>query len=177
MASLSLVLSDRAAVGVYIFDSEKLSFIKDLQAVGVEFVFNTYIGKDKTIDALFEDGYEAIFVGVGTQVDAPLKVEGADLPGVYPATEFLIRTNVREHYLPQDMPPLRDVGEKVVVIGAVEVDFILQEIVAVVALQAAVKILTGFRGGRYFYISLLINSYLKFPAYNSNPRWAENMYT
>jgi glutamate synthase (NADPH/NADH) small chain len=94
-----------------------LNRIKDLQKAGVEFVFNTYIGKDKTIDKLFEEGYEAVFVGVGTQVDAPLKVEGTDLPGVYPATEFLIRTNVREHYLPQDMPPLRNVGKKVVVIG------------------------------------------------------------
>jgi glutamate synthase (NADPH) small chain len=91
--------------------------VKDLQEAGVEFTFNTYIGKDKTIDDLFAEGYEAVFVGVGTQVDAPLKVEGADLPGVYPATDFLIRTNVREHYLPQDMPPLKNVGQKVVVIG------------------------------------------------------------
>ena len=93
------------------------SRVKDLIDAGVEFVYNTYIGKDKTIDQLLEDGYGAVFVGVGTQVDAPLKVEGADLPGVYPATEFLIRTNVRDHYLPQDMPPLTDVGNKVVVVG------------------------------------------------------------
>jgi len=91
--------------------------IKDLQKAGVEFVFNTYIGKDKTIDELLAEGYEAVFVGVGTQVDAPLKVEGANLSGVYPATEFLIRTNVREHYLPKDMPSLKNVGQKVVVIG------------------------------------------------------------
>jgi len=91
--------------------------IRDLLDAGVEFVFNTYIGKDKTIDQLFDEGYDAVFVGVGTQVDAPLKVEGASLPGVYPATEFLIRTNVRDHYLPQDMPPLTNVGKKVVVIG------------------------------------------------------------
>jgi len=91
--------------------------IKDLQEAGVEFVFNTYIGKDKTIEGLFEEGYAAVFIGVGTQVDAPLKIEGANLSGVYPATAFLIRTNVREHYLPKDMPPLRTVGNKVVVIG------------------------------------------------------------
>ena len=91
--------------------------IKDLMDAGVEFIYSTYIGKDKTIDQLLEDGYDAVFVGVGTQVDAPLKVEGADLPGVYPATEFLIRTNVRDHYLPQDMPPLTNIGNKVVVVG------------------------------------------------------------
>ncbi|HBX70702.1 MAG TPA: dihydropyrimidine dehydrogenase [Chloroflexi bacterium] len=91
--------------------------IRDLQKVGVEFVFNTYIGKDKTIDQLLAEGYEAVFVGVGTQVDAPLKVEGSRLPGVFPATEFLIRTNVLEHYLPQDMPHMEKVGNKVVVIG------------------------------------------------------------
>jgi glutamate synthase (NADPH/NADH) small chain len=91
--------------------------IEDLQKAGVEFVFNTHIGKDKTIDDLLEEGYEAVFVGVGTQVDAPLKVEGVDLPGVYLATEFLIRTNVRDHYLPKDMSPLREIGNKVVVVG------------------------------------------------------------
>ncbi len=91
--------------------------VEDLRKAGVEFIFETYIGKDRTIDDLFAEGYQAVFVGVGTQVDAPLKVEGANLPGVYPATEFLIRTNVKEEYLPKGVSPIRHVGNKVVVIG------------------------------------------------------------
>ena len=91
--------------------------IKLFEEAGVEFVYNTYIGKDKTIDDLFDEGYEAVFVGVGTEIDAPLKAEGVDLPGVYLATEYLIRTNVAPELLPPDLSPLKDVGDKVVVIG------------------------------------------------------------
>lgn len=90
----------------------------DLEAAGVEFVGNTYIGKNKTIDQLFEEGFEAVFVGVGAEVDAPMsRTEGTDLPGVYPATDFLIRGNVEDEHLPAGMSKLPDIGEKVVVIG------------------------------------------------------------
>ena len=91
--------------------------VRDLEEAGVEFVHNILIGKDKTIDDLLGEGYEAVFIGVGTQVDAPLKAEGADLPGVHMATEFLIRTNVNTDYLPEDLEPITNLGKKVVVIG------------------------------------------------------------
>jgi glutamate synthase (NADPH/NADH) small chain len=91
--------------------------IGDLEKSGVKFVYSTYIGKDKSIDDLFEGGFDAVFVGVGTQVDAPLKAEGVDLPGVYQATEFLIRANVAEDLLPPKVGGKPEVGRKVVVIG------------------------------------------------------------
>jgi glutamate synthase (NADPH) small chain len=91
--------------------------IQDLQRAGVEFSFNTYIGKDKTIDDLFSDGYEAVFVGVGTEIDAPMEVPGEDLPGVYKATEFLARSNVSLDLLPAEMRSRPDVGRCVAVIG------------------------------------------------------------
>ena len=91
--------------------------VKDLEEAGVKFVYDIFIGKDKTINDLFNEGFEAIFIGVGTQVDAPLKAEGVDLPGVHLATEFLIRTNVNSAYLPGGLEPLTDLGKKVVVIG------------------------------------------------------------
>ncbi len=89
----------------------------DLANAGVEFVGNTYIGKDKTIDELFEDGYEAAFVGVGTGIDAPMEVPGEDLPGVYQATEFLIRGNVEMEYLPEGLRSRPTIGRKIAVIG------------------------------------------------------------
>ena len=76
---------------------------EDLLEAGVEFVGNTYIGKDKTIDGLFEEGFEAVFVGVGSQVDAPMEAPGEDLPGVYKATDFLIRANVPMELLPEHL--------------------------------------------------------------------------
>lgn len=91
--------------------------IGDLERAGVEFVYETYIGKDKTIDDLMTEGYQAVFVGVGTEIDAPMEVPGEDLPGVYKATEFLMRANVAPELLPAEMRSLPDVGRKVVVIG------------------------------------------------------------
>lgn len=89
----------------------------DLEAAGVEFVPNTYIGKDKTVDRLFEEGFEAVFVGVGTGIDAPMNVDGEDLPGVWKATEYLIRGNVDLDLLPEGMAGRPPVGKKVAVIG------------------------------------------------------------
>ena len=92
--------------------------VTDLENAGVEFVFDTYIGKDITIDELFAKGYDAVFVGVGANVDAPMKAEGVDLPGVRLAGEFLMRCNVKcNEMLPEQLHDRPCVGEKVVVIG------------------------------------------------------------
>jgi glutamate synthase (NADPH/NADH) small chain len=91
--------------------------ISDLENAGVEFVFNMKVGLDRTIDDLFEDGFNAVFIGVGTGVDATMKVPGIDLPGVYEATEFLIRGNVAPEYLPEDVKSMSEIGDRVAVIG------------------------------------------------------------
>ena len=89
----------------------------DLREAGVDFQNETYIGKDRTIDDLFAEGFSAVFVGVGSEIDAPMEVPGEDLPGVYKATEFLIRFNVDPEYLPADLASRPELGKKVVVIG------------------------------------------------------------
>jgi glutamate synthase (NADPH/NADH) small chain len=89
----------------------------DLKQAGVGFVFETYIGKDQTIDDLMAGGYDAVFVGVGSEIDAPMEVPGEDLPGVYKATEFLMRANVEPELLPAELREKPVVGRKMVVIG------------------------------------------------------------
>jgi glutamate synthase (NADPH/NADH) small chain len=90
----------------------------DLEQAGVKFVSDTYIGKDKTVDDLYADGFEAVFLGVGAGIDAKMeKTPGTDLNGVYEATDFLIRGNVDSIYLPADMREPPQVGKRVVVIG------------------------------------------------------------
>jgi glutamate synthase (NADPH/NADH) small chain len=89
----------------------------DLQKAGVDFVGSTYIGKDKTIDDLFAEGFEAVYLGVGTGIDAPMEVPGEDLPGVYKATEFLVRANVDLDLLPPELRSRPPIGKKVAVIG------------------------------------------------------------
>ncbi len=88
------------------------------ERAGVKFVPNTYVGRDKIIDELFAEGFEAIFIGVGSQVDAPMEnTPGTDLPGVYQATDFLIRGNVDPSLLPDEMRAPLEIGQRVAVIG------------------------------------------------------------
>jgi len=89
----------------------------DLQRAGVTFVGNTTIGRTKTINDLFHEGFEAVFIGVGTWRDMPMGVMGEDLPGLYKGTEFLIRANVDNYLLSPDLAGPLEVGRKVVVIG------------------------------------------------------------
>jgi len=85
---------------------------------GVTFVPNTRIGEALTIDDLFAQGFAAVFVGVGTGIDAQMEdTPGTDLPGVYQATDFLIRANVPPDDLPIGTSGRPAVGRKVVVIG------------------------------------------------------------
>lgn len=91
--------------------------LEDYEKAGVTFVYDTFIGKDKTIDDIFEEGFEAVYVGVGTGVDARMEIPGEDLLGVYEATDFLIRANVQESYLPQGLESKPDLGKKVVIVG------------------------------------------------------------
>ena len=91
---------------------------EEFERAGVKFVPNTYIGKDKTIDGLFEEGYEAVFIGVGSEIDAKMEdTPGTDLPGMYEATDFLIRGNVEHDLLPANMRQPLELGKRVVVIG------------------------------------------------------------
>lgn len=91
--------------------------VEDYRRAGVKFVNNLRVGREKTIDDLLAEGFDAVFIGVGTGVDATLDAPGADLPGVYLATDFLIRTNVDPAMLPPDRREVPALGQKVVVIG------------------------------------------------------------
>jgi glutamate synthase (NADPH/NADH) small chain len=89
----------------------------DYEKAGAKFVGNTRIGKDKTIDQLFKDGFDAIFIGVGVGIDAKMEIPGEDLPGVYEATDFLMRANTELNLLPENMRERPAIGKRVVVIG------------------------------------------------------------
>lgn len=91
--------------------------IGDLIRAGVTFKFNTKIGRGISIPDLKAEGYEAVFVGVGAQIDAPMEIPGEDLPGVYKATDFLMRGNVNPSDLPEEMRQKPVTGRKVAVIG------------------------------------------------------------
>ena len=93
------------------------SRIDDFRRAGVTFATGVRVGIDRTVDDLLADGFDAVFLGVGSGVDADMEIPGDDLPGVYQATDFLIRANVEPTRLPDDRRERPQVGKRVAVIG------------------------------------------------------------
>jgi len=87
------------------------------EGMGIEFRLNTEIGKDVSMDELLKD-YDAVFMGMGTYNYMKARIPGEELPGVYPALDFLI-SNVNNCYgWPQSEQGFISVeGKRVVVLG------------------------------------------------------------
>jgi len=91
--------------------------LKNLERLGVKFEYNVVVGKTITIDELFEQGYDAIFIGVGAGLPRFLNIPGENLVGVYSANEYLTRANLMKAYLfPEYDTPIAK-GKNVAVIG------------------------------------------------------------
>ena len=91
--------------------------IENLKALGVKIVNNAIIGKSITVDELFEEGYEAIFIGSGAGLPQFLHIPGENLMGVYSANELLTRTNLMKAYRDDYDTPIKRF-HKVAVVGA-----------------------------------------------------------
>ncbi len=91
--------------------------IAQLERMGIKFVLETRVGQDTTVDELFRLEYHAVFLGTGAGLDIVADLPGADLAGVYLATEFLMRTNLDKAYIPPDKQSPLQVGKRVAVFG------------------------------------------------------------
>jgi NADH-quinone oxidoreductase subunit F len=60
---------------------------------------NTVLGRDVTVDGLFEEGYGAVLLAMGAHKSRPLALENEDAPGVFPSIEFLKAFNLRGEQL------------------------------------------------------------------------------
>ncbi|MEX0786052.1 MAG: NAD(P)-dependent oxidoreductase, partial [Dehalococcoidia bacterium] len=92
-------------------------YLEHLWQLGIEFVGNTYVGRDITIEDLFDQGYAAVFLGFGASQGNRLDVEGVNLPGVLMATEYLVRGNLSTELLPEWMHDPLPPAERVLVVG------------------------------------------------------------
>ena len=94
------------------------SEVNFLEKLGAKLECNQVVGRTVTVDELFEQGYEAIFLGVGAGLPTFLKVPGENLIGIYSANEYLTRTNLMKAYLfpKYDTPIIR--GKNVITLGA-----------------------------------------------------------
>jgi len=91
--------------------------IANLTAMGVKIVNNAIIGKSVTVDELFEDGFEAVFIGSGAGLPQFLHIPGENLLGVYSANELLTRTNLMKAYRDDYDTPIKKL-HRVAVVGA-----------------------------------------------------------
>ncbi len=70
-----------------------------LKKMGVEIICNFIVGRTRTIQELMaEDGYDAVYVGVGAGLPKFMNIDGEHLVGVYSANEYLTRANLMKAY-------------------------------------------------------------------------------
>ncbi len=94
------------------------SEVDTLTKLGVNIEVNSVAGRTMTIDELFEEGYDAVYVGVGAGLPRFMNIPGENLIGVFSANEYLTRTNLMKAYLfPEYDTPIPR-GKNVVVLGA-----------------------------------------------------------
>jgi formate dehydrogenase major subunit len=84
---------------------KEISWITDL---GVEVHTQRTLGKDFTMDELFDQGFRSVFVGLGAQVGKPMAVENEEAEGVLSGVEFLRQV---------EMKTQPDIKGRVVVVG------------------------------------------------------------
>ena len=88
-----------------------------LKKLGVKIVVNAAIGRVKTVDELFEEGFDAVFLGVGAGAPVFMNIPGENLSGIYSANEYLTRSNLMKAYrFPEYDTPIV-CGKNVAVVG------------------------------------------------------------
>ena len=90
--------------------------VETLILKGVKIRTNFVVGRTETLDQLFADGFEAIFLGVGAGLPTFLSIPGENLNGVYSANEFLTRINLMKAYREDSDTPICD-SRSIVVVG------------------------------------------------------------
>jgi heterodisulfide reductase subunit A-like polyferredoxin/NADPH-dependent glutamate synthase beta subunit-like oxidoreductase len=100
----------RVGVPCYRLPVEVLDYeIEAIRRAGVEIRLNTPVGPGRTLNDLFAQGFESVFVAIGAHRSRRLGVEGEDLEGVIHGTEFL--------RLAKTARPAETAGRRVVVVG------------------------------------------------------------
>jgi len=112
--------------GVLVYGIPEFRLPKEIVAQEVNFIerlgatveCNVVVGRTVSVDELFEQGYDAVYLGVGAGLPRFLNVPGENLIGILSANEYLTRANLMKAYLfPQVDTPI-PLGKNVAVFGA-----------------------------------------------------------
>jgi len=89
-----------------------------LERLGVKVECNAVVGRTVSLDELFEEGYDAIYLGVGAGLPRFMNIPGENLVGILSANEYLTRANLMKAYLFPEVDTPIPRGKNVVVLGA-----------------------------------------------------------
>lgn len=92
--------------------------ITELLHLGVKIKTNQLAGVDFTVDDLFGQGFDAIFMGTGTSLPRILDIPGKELSGILTATYFLRMVVLADGGKLDESETVLHTGDNVVVIGA-----------------------------------------------------------
>jgi glutamate synthase (NADPH) small chain len=89
-----------------------------LERLGVRVQCNAVVGRTVSLDELFEEGYDAIYVGVGAGLPKFMNIPGENYVGILSANEYLTRANLMKAYKYPEVDTPIPLGKNVVVLGA-----------------------------------------------------------
>lgn len=92
--------------------------ITELRHIGVEIRTKQLAGVDFTVDDLFAQGYDAIFMGTGTSLPRTLDIPGKELSGILTATYFLRMVVLADEGKLDESETILHTGDNVIVVGA-----------------------------------------------------------
>jgi len=88
-----------------------------LQAQGVKLECDVVVGRTVSVDELFEQGFDAVYLGVGAGLPKFMRIQGENLVGVLSANEYLTRANLMKAYLFPEVDTPIPRGKRVAVLG------------------------------------------------------------
>ena len=114
------------AGGVLVYGIPEFRLPKDIVAnevnflarLGVNVECNAVVGRTVSLDELFAEGYDAIYVGVGAGLPKFMNLPGENLVGILSANEYLTRANLMKAYKYPEVDTPIPLGKNVVVLGA-----------------------------------------------------------
>ncbi len=86
--------------------------IDAILAMGIEIRYHAKLGRDFLIKDLWDEGFDAIFIGIGAHVSTDVRLPGMELDGAISGVEFLLNANLGYKV---------DMGKKAIVIGGGDV--------------------------------------------------------
>jgi glutamate synthase (NADPH/NADH) small chain len=89
-----------------------------IERLGAKVDCNQVVGRTVSLTELFDQGYDAIYLGVGAGLPRFLNIPGENYTGVLSANEYLTRANLMKAYKFPEVDTPIPIGKDVVVLGA-----------------------------------------------------------